>query len=93
MYDLEDYSDLDTINRCLKIRKQCEEICNWMLNYKCSIRQCAEELCISKSTVHNYIHSYIKCYYDEEYCQIKRILQFNKQYRMRPRKYWKGRPR
>ena len=50
MYELEDYSDLDTINRCLKIRKQCEEICNWMLNYKCSIRQCAEELCISKST-------------------------------------------
>lgn len=92
MDSIADCRDLDNIQRCLQIREQCEDICDWMLNYKCSIRQCAEELCISKSTVHNYIHSYIKCYYDEEYCQIKRILQFNRQYRRKPRKYWKGGP-
>ena len=76
----------------LNVKHKCEEICEYMLDYKCSIRQASQELCIPRSTINNYIHAYIKIYYDEEYVQIKTLLRYNKQERTKPRKYWVSSP-
>lgn len=83
MHELDSYDE-----KAIEIRKQCELICNWFLDNKCSIRQCAENVCIPKSTIHTYIHTYIKRYYDDEYMQIIRILQYNRKYRSRCRSSW-----
>ena len=94
MYNIDiwwDYSE-DTQSQVLSVKHKCEEICEYMLDYKCSIRQASQELCIPKSTIHTYIHTYIKTYYNEEYLQIKRLLRYNRQERTRPRKYWVGSP-
>ena len=71
MVDLDDLSVYGyELERLLKIKHQCDEICAWFLNEKGSIRMCAKNVCMSKSLVHKYIHTYIKKYYDEEYQQI-----------------------
>ena len=80
--------DERTYDEYLKITNRCKEIIEWMLNERTSIRRVAEETGLSKSTIHLYIHTYIRQYFDEEYQQIKVILRFNKKYRCRPRKYW-----
>ena len=63
-----------------------------MLNEKGSIRMCSDNIAVSKSKIHSYIHTYIKRYYDEEYKQIVRILKYNKRYRTKPRRLWRGAP-
>lgn len=63
-----------------------------MLNDKCSIRDCAKDVGMPKSTVHQYIHTYIRDGWDEEYQEIKIILRWNKRERLKPKKYWHGRP-
>ena len=94
MYNIDTWWDYpgDMQSHVLNVKHKCEEICQYMLDYKCSIRQASQELCIPKSTLHNYIHSYVKTYYDEEYVQIKRLLRYNKQERTKPRKYWVDSP-
>lgn len=68
--------------------EKCNKISEWMIDEKCSIRSVEKELCIPKSTVHDYIHSYIKWYDDESYCQLIRILKYNKKYKVgRPSKW------
>lgn len=84
MIDLYEYSE-----RSFELDRKLKEICKYIIDYKYSIRQTAEESCIPRSTVHYYIHNYISYYYDEEYQQIKTILRYNKQHRSMPRKYWK----
>lgn len=94
MYNIDtwwDYSE-DMQSQVLNVKHKCEEICEYLLDYKCSIRQASQELCIPKSTIHSYIHTYVRTYYDEEYLQIKRLLRYNKQERAKPRKYWVGSP-
>lgn len=63
-----------------------------MLNEKCSIRDCAKDVGMPKSTVHKYIHTYIRDGWDEEYQEIKVILRWNKRERFKPKKYWHDRP-
>lgn len=93
MLHLEDYgANEEEYEKIIKTKKTCKYICNWFLNEKGSIRMCAKNLCLSKSLVHVYIHSYIKTYYFEEYQQIMRILKYNSHYRTKPHKYWFGRP-
>ena len=94
MYNIDTWWDYpeDMQSHVLDIKQKCEEIVQYLLDYKCSIRQASQELCIPKSTIHNYIHSYIKNYYNKEYLQIKRLLRYNKQERTKPRKYWVGNP-
>ena len=68
MYNIDtwwDYAE-DTQSQILNVKHKCEEICKYLLDYKCSIRQASQELCIPKSTIHNYIHTYIRTFYDEE---------------------------
>ena len=94
MYSIDNWWEYpeDTQSHVLNVKQKCEEICQYMLDFKCSIRQASQELCIPRSTLHKYIHTYIKTYYDEEYLQIKRLLRYNKQERAKPRKYWVGSP-
>ena len=90
MYNIDTWWDYpeDMQSQVLSVKHKCEEICRYLLDYKCSIRQASQELCIPRST----LHSYIETYYDEEYLQIKRLLRYNKQERAKPRKYWVGSP-
>lgn len=83
MIDLDEYTP-----EVYEIRNKCQTICDYIIDEKCSIRQAEKELCISRSTIHQYIHTYIKRYYDEEYMQIIRILKYNKNNRFKQRKYW-----
>ena len=94
MYNIDTWWDYpeDMQSQVFSVKHKCEEICEYLLDYKCSIRQASQELCIPKSTIHNYIHTYIRAFYDEEYVQIKRLLRYNKQERTKPRKYWVGNP-
>lgn len=90
MINIDDISvDFDKLRAVYNIRNQCDRICRWFLDHRGSIRMCSEELQIPKSTIHYYIHSYIRTYYDEEYVQIINILKYNSIYRRLPRKFWK----
>lgn len=93
MIDLNDLSvEYEELEKLYKVKHRCESICQWFLNEQGSIRMCANNLGLSKSLVHRYLHTYITQYFDEEYCQIIRILEWNKRHRTMPHKYWKGRP-
>lgn len=93
MLDLNDYSGTpEQIQRIYDMRFKCEAICEWMLSNKCSIRKASQELGIARSTLHNWIHTYIRDFYYEEYRQLLRLFKYNKKERFRPRKYWKGTP-
>lgn len=93
MLNLDDLSgDHDDLQKIYSIKHECELIINYMLNEKGSLRQCADNIGLSTSNIHRKIHSYIKHFYDEEYCQIVHILKFNSENRRKPRKYWRGRP-
>lgn len=74
------------------INNKCKIICEWLLDNKCSLRDCEKEIGISKSQIHRLIHSYIKRYYDEEYYQIVKLLNWNKKERFKQKKYWKYKP-
>lgn len=87
-YELSPYQQ----NVALEIKSKCESICDWMLNEKCTIRQAAQELGISKSWIHRLIHTYIKRFYPEEYQQLIRLLRYNKKERVKPRRCWRGKP-
>jgi uncharacterized membrane protein len=100
MYDIESYhkyhldeygTTYEEIKRIQFLKNQCQEIINYFLNEKGSIRQCEKETLIPKSTIHRIIHTYIKFNYDEEYKQIVIILRYNKSNRCKSRKYWTGR--
>lgn len=93
MLDLSDLSgDYEQIVAVINKKRLVESIIQWMLDEKCSIRMCAYELGLSKSLVHSYIHSYVRKYYLEEYEQILTILKWNKKYRCKPRRLWRGTP-
>lgn len=93
MVDLSDLGvEYEQLLEVFRIRKICEDIASWMINEKCSLRMCAKELGYSKSTIHKYIHTYIKEFYEEEYAQIVTILRWNRKYRFRPRSRWYGAP-
>ena len=71
------------------ITSRCEEIIRLFLDQRMTIRLCAENMLLSKSTVHNYIHTKIKDRYPVEYDQIRRKLQYNSKNLCINRKYWK----
>lgn len=71
------------------ITSRCEEIIKLFLDQQMTIRLCAENMCMSKSNVHKYIHTQIKDRYPTEYDQIRRKLQWNSKNLCINRKYWK----
>lgn len=78
-----DYS-IESANRA----STCEDIISFLLENRTSIRECSENLEIPKSTVHHYIHTYIRYNYPEEYQEITNLLKFNSRYRTKPRRFW-----
>lgn len=87
MFNLDEVNYWDN-TRAAKIKQNCQSVVDTMLLLRCSIRQCSEETLISKSTVHSYIHSYIRVYWPEQYQEIINILKYNSRYRRMSRKYW-----
>ena len=93
MLDLNNvYDDYELIDKKTSIINVCKEIRTYFLDYKGTLRMCEKEICVPRTTIHMYIHSYIKEYWYEDYLQIKIILDFNKSNRFKPRKYWIGKP-
>ena len=60
MYNIDTWWDYpeDMQSQALNVKQKCEKICEYMLDYKCSIRQASQELCIPRSTLHNYIQKF-----------------------------------
>lgn len=71
------------------IRNRCQSIVNMFLDQRMTIRLCAENLCVSKSTVHKDIHGRIKYTYPDEYREICKKLQWNRKHLCVNRKYWR----
>ena len=71
------------------VKNRCEEIIAMFLDQRMTIRLCAENMLLSKSTIHNYIHTKIKYRYPIEYQEIKHKLQWNSKHLCINRKYWK----
>lgn len=92
MLDLDRYSTDYELKKVFIIRARCEAIIDCFCSQKLTIRLCAQELMLSKSLVHYYVHTYIKEYYNDKYYKIKYVLDWNKKYRNKPRNCWKGSP-
>ena len=71
-----------------EIRQRCKDIISYMTEYHMSIRQCAENMMISKSSVHYYIHHYIKELYNDSYHMLVNILKYNSKHKTKPRNMW-----
>lgn len=85
MINLDDFTE-----ESFRVDRKVKSIIEFMETQRCSIRQVSENLQIPKSTVHLYIHTYIKHYYDYDYQIILKILEYNCRYRRMPRKYWRS---
>ena len=59
-------------------RERCEEIADYVIEYKTTVRQAANFFGISKSTVHKDITSKLKHINRNLYMQVKGILEQNK---------------
>lgn len=90
--DIDSYYPYKEYYKMSKIKKDCIDIINWFMDEKGSIRQCSENLMIPKSTIHRYIHTYIKYNWYDLYIEIKHILKFNSEYRSCTRNCWKSKP-
>ena len=55
------------------------DIAVYMIDYKSTIRQAADEFCMPKSTVHDWIHKKLKYSDSDKYHEVLRILKCNKQ--------------
>lgn len=84
MIDILDYSE-----DSLRIQSILDQAFVYIVDYGMSLRQAADEMCVSKSTLHTYIHQYLPDYDDDKWCQVKRRLQITKKYYNKPRKYQK----
>lgn len=85
MLDLDDALD----ENAWEMRKKIKMIVDWMIDNHPSLRQASEDLCIPKSTLHRWIHTYVKTYYPEEYSEIRHYFYLYKKYRFKPRKLWR----
>ena len=71
------------------VRERCEAIIDMFLDQRMTIRLCAENLCIPKSSIHHYIHTKIRYEYPDEYQIIKNKLRWNQKNLCVNRKYWR----
>ena len=71
------------------VQQHCEDIIDMFLNQRMTIRLCAENLCMSKSNVHYYIHHKIRDRCPDEYQSIRNKLKWNQKHLCVNRKYWR----
>ena len=72
----------------IRIKKLCEQIIEYLTDYKMTLRETAENLDEPLSTIDRYVHTAIRINYPTEYRRIVKILDWNKSHRFRPKKYW-----
>lgn len=58
-----------------KIEQRCIDEAQWIIDNKCSIRQCAREFCMSKSQVHRDMTERLRDLDDDLYVQVRNILR------------------
>ena len=87
MQDLQSY--YHSLQKDDIVKNRCEEIIALFLDQRMTIRLCAENLCMSKSNVHFYIHHKIKDRYPDEYQVIRNKLKWNQKHLCVNRKYWR----
>lgn len=87
MQDLQSY--YQSLQKDDIVNTRCEEIIALFLDQRMTIRLCAENMLLSKSTIHKYIHTKIKDRYPVEYQEIKHKLHRNSKHLCINRKYWK----
>lgn len=75
---------MDEMRRDLR-KDTCKDIVEFMLANRASIRECSKHLNIPKSTVHRYIHTYIKADFDEEYSELCMLLKYNRKHKCTPK--------
>lgn len=80
-----DLSFLSDIKQA-QVIQTCDKIIEDLTSNHSSIRQCSDNIGVPKSTIHLYIHTYIREYYNSEYKEIQHLLQFNKRYRCKCRR-------
>lgn len=73
----------------IRIKKLCEQIIEYLVDYKMTLRETAENIDEPLSTIDRYIHTAIKMNYPTEYQRIVKILYWNKIHKFKPKKYWK----
>lgn len=85
MHDInENYYECYQLDVCLysltEREKEMLDMCVWIVNNHCSLRQCCKEFGdnISKSQLHRDIHSKLKRYSYELYQRVLRQLEQNK---------------
>ena len=72
----------------IRIKRLCEKIIKYLVDYKMTLRETAENIDEPLSTIDRYVHTAIKTNYPIEYQRIVKILDWNKIHRFRPKKYW-----
>lgn len=75
-----------------QLKDKCKSISTYMIDNKCTLRICSENLCIPVTTIHRYIYKYISNWYPNDYREIVKLLRWNKKYRNGPRRYWRYKP-
>lgn len=83
--------DNDYSKEALKMRKDVEEILQYIIDNRCSLRQVADNFPFSVSTIDRWIHTYGKTYFYEKYSIVRAILKNNKDNLFKPRKQWRRR--
>lgn len=78
MIDILDYTE-----ESLKIRKILDQAFIYIVDYNWSLRRTAKEMCVSKTTLHTYIHKYLPYYDDDKWVQVKNRLNKNN-----PKRCW-----
>ena len=63
------------------MRDSCDQIivsiANYILENKCTVRQCAVAFGISKSAVHSYVSTKLKYIDIDLYDEVRRVLEYN----------------
>lgn len=53
------------------------EIANYIIDNKCTIRECAKVFGLSKSTIHGYMHTKLKYADIDLYDEVQAVLDYN----------------
>nr|DAZ19331.1 MAG TPA: winged helix-turn-helix protein [Caudoviricetes sp.] len=88
MLDISDRYSSD--EKVIKVQTNCDRIISYFHDYRGSLRMAEAKLGISRSTIHRYIHTYIKQDYNDSYGEITSLMKYNKRYRCKPRRYWQS---
>ena len=82
------FEEFETYEDRMKLKQTCLEIITYICDYKMTLREMEDNLMIPRATLDRYIHTMIKSNFPTEYRRISKILEWNKKYKFKPKKYW-----